>query len=146
MPCLGAAAFTPAAREAMREVQGRLVDLTMLDAVLGRAWDHHLRNRLDSAQGRFEVTFSKSLYTVERLHNLGLNERQIWLIHWLKEHLSTTNKAYREHWKLSDETAWQDLNELVQMGLLVRSGLRRSAAYALRKLASWLAKTWRFWR
>lgn len=85
-----------------------------------------------SASGRFEVTFSKDRYTGDALQAFGLNERQTWLVQWLKEHTSITNKAYREHWKLSDESARQDLNDLVQKGLLVRTGSGRSTVYLLR--------------
>lgn len=87
-----------------------------------------------SEKGRFEIIFSKDPYTEERLREIGLNERQVKAVLWVKEHGRITNKEYRELSGLSDEGARKDLRALVGKGVLQLEGKGRSAHYVLRKV------------
>ena len=49
----------------------------------------------------------------EYLHNLGLNERQIKAVMYVKEKGKITNKKYQEEFAVSKATATRDLTELV---------------------------------
>ncbi|MFW0858876.1 MAG: RNA-binding domain-containing protein [Dehalococcoidia bacterium] len=82
----------------------------------------------------FRVIFRKDIYIEEYLRELGLNERQIKAVRYVKEKGRITNKEYRELTGLSDEGARIDLSELVEKGLLKTKGKGRSAHYVLEKL------------
>ena len=86
------------------------------------------RNR----QGGFLVTFAKDPYTPGRLQAIGLNERQIKAVLYVKEHGRITNREYRELTAISDEGARLDLKRLVEKGILEVRGKGRSAHYVLR--------------
>jgi len=82
--------------------------------------------------GGFSVIFRKDVYTEEYLRNLGLNERQIKAVMYVKERGKITNKEYREITGLSDEGARIDVNELVKKGVLLSKGKGRNAHYVLK--------------
>ena len=84
-------------------------------------------------QRGFQVEFSKDIYTEEYLHSLGLNERQIKAIVFLKEKRKISNKVYREMTGLSDEAARKDLNELIKKNILDSKGKGRSTHYMLKQ-------------
>ncbi len=85
-------------------------------------------------QGGFLVTFSKDPYTPERLRALGLNERQIQAVLYVKEHGKITNREFRALTGISDEGARLDLKRLVELGILEPRGKGRSVYYALRRV------------
>ena len=82
--------------------------------------------------GGFSVIFRKDIYTEEYLRNLGLNERQIMAVMYVKEKGKITNKEYREITGLSDEGARININELVEKGVLLSKGRGRSIHYVLK--------------
>lgn len=82
----------------------------------------------------FLVTFRKDIYTEDHLVRLGLNERQIKAVMYVKERGKVTNKEYREMTGLSDEGARIDLNELVEKGILLSKGKGRNAHYVLKRI------------
>lgn len=82
--------------------------------------------------GGFSVYFRKDIYTEENLRKMGLNERQINAVMYVKEKGKITNKEYREMTGLSDEGARIDMSELVEKGVLLPKGRGRSAHYVLR--------------
>lgn len=75
-----------------------------------------------SASGRFEVTFTKSLYTVNRVLPAGLNERQTETLQWVLEHSRIRNSDYRSLFQVSARTASRELAVLVQQGVLEQIG------------------------
>lgn len=85
-------------------------------------------------QGGFLVTFSKDSYTPERLRAMGLNERQIQAVLYVKEHGKLTNREFRALTGISDEGARLDLKRLVELGILEPHGKGRSVYYALRRV------------
>lgn len=84
--------------------------------------------------GGFLVIFNKDIYTEEYLRGLGLNERQIKAVMYVKERGRITNKEYRELMGLSDEGARIDFIELVEKGVFQPKGSGRSAHYVLKRL------------
>jgi ATP-dependent DNA helicase RecG len=62
---------------------------------------------------------------------LGLNERQARVLAILAERGRITNREYRELFSVSNATAYADLTELVEKGLIKRAGVGRGAFYRL---------------
>jgi ATP-dependent DNA helicase RecG len=65
----------------------------------------------------FSVTFSKDIYTSERLKTLGFSERQVKAVLYAKEHGAITNKMYRELTDVKDRTALRDLKDLIDRNI-----------------------------
>ncbi|HMN18664.1 MAG TPA: ATP-binding protein [Ignavibacteriaceae bacterium] len=70
--------------------------------------------------GGFTVTIFKDVLTEEQLIKLGINERQIKAVLYLKEHKNITNRKYQELYKVSKATATRDLTELVDTFKLLK--------------------------
>jgi len=83
-------------------------------------------------QGGFLVTFAKDPYTPERLRALGLNERQIQAVLYVRERGSITNKEYQQLTGVSKRTASGELSELVGKGILIKTGGQRGRGTAYR--------------
>lgn len=69
------------------------------------------------------VTFRKDILTKEYLEGLGLNERQIKAVEFVKEKRKITNKQYREMFSITDRTALRDLNSLCEKNIFQRIGI-----------------------
>ena len=84
-------------------------------------------------QSGFLVEFRKDIYTEEYLRKLGLNERQINAVAYVKEKGKITNKVYKELIKdISRITATRDLTNLVGKGILKMVGIgKRQVHYIL---------------
>jgi ATP-dependent DNA helicase RecG len=81
--------------------------------------------------GDFVVTFRKYTITDEILNEL--NERQQKAIKYLLKHKKITNREYREiNLDISDRTALNDLNELVQKNVITAKGEKKHRYYILR--------------
>ncbi|QDA30606.1 DeoR family transcriptional regulator [Thermococcus indicus] len=76
--------------------------------------------RFEEVFGGFQVTFYRDVYTEDHLRNLGLNDRQIRAVLYVKEKGSITNKEYQELFKVSRQTATRDLGSLVKLGIFER--------------------------
>lgn len=85
-----------------------------------------------SEKGRFEVIFYKDPYTEERLREMGLNERQVKAVLWVKERGEIANKEYQEMCRVSSRTASRDLADLVDRGIFEQLGTTgRATSYVL---------------
>ena len=72
------------------------------------------------------------IYTVENLLKVGLNERQIKAVMYVKEKRKITNKDYQNEFLVSRQTASRDLTELTDKGLFALKGTgKRDAHYTL---------------
>jgi ATP-dependent DNA helicase RecG len=83
--------------------------------------------------GRFRVILRQGPAIKARLRELGLNDRQLQLISYVREHGKITNRAYRELTGLSDEAARKEIAGLLGLGILEQVGGGRSTAYVLKK-------------
>ncbi len=73
----------------------------------------------------FRLTFLKDPYTLERLREMGLNERQVEAVLYVKERGNISNKEYCELTGVSKRTASDELSDLVQKGILNKIGGQR---------------------
>jgi ATP-dependent DNA helicase RecG len=87
-------------------------------------------------ENRFTITFLKNPYTPDRLAAQGFTERQITILRYVLEHGKITNREYREQTGVSDESARQELNELVQAGMLIIQGKGRGVHYVLARVGN----------
>lgn len=79
--------------------------------------------------GGFSVYFRKDIYTEEYLRKLGLNERQVRAVIYMKEKGKITNREYQEINGCHRNTATQDLSDLVEKGILKESGKKGAGSY-----------------
>ena len=74
------------------------------------------------------VTLYKDRYTQEELIKLGLNERQIKAIIYVKKAGRITNMKYQELCNISKSTATRDINELERKSIFKNKGTKGSSA------------------
>ncbi len=83
----------------------------------------------------FRAVFRKEVLTEEYLRSLGLNERQVAAVKYIREHGNITNREHRSLNTVSRQTATNDLRVLEQKGLVQRVGKAgRGIAYELTRL------------
>jgi ATP-dependent DNA helicase RecG len=82
----------------------------------------------------FSVYFYKDIYTEENLQKMGLNERQIKAILYIKEKGNITNTQYRDISGTSERTASRDLSEMVMKNIFEQVGKTgKGTGYILRR-------------
>jgi ATP-dependent DNA helicase RecG len=81
------------------------------------------------SQGESEIVEFKASFN----QALGLSNRQLQLIAFIRQHGKITNRDYRELAGLSDETARKEIQQLRDHGVLETVGKGRSTAYVLRR-------------
>jgi ATP-dependent DNA helicase RecG len=81
------------------------------------------------SQGALWLTFRKDILTEEYLRTLGLNERQIKAMLYVKEKARITNLEYQRLCQISKRTASDELGALEAKGLLERVGTRGKGTY-----------------
>jgi ATP-dependent DNA helicase RecG len=79
--------------------------------------------------GGLWVTFRKDILTEEHLRSLGLNERQVRVVLYVKEKRRITNAEYQQLCTVSKRTASDGLSELEAKGLLERVGTTGKGTY-----------------
>ena len=79
--------------------------------------------------GGFSVVFWKDIYNEEYLRKLGLSERQIKAVLYVKENGKITNREYQKINNCSRNTASNDLKKLVLKGVLKESGKKGAGSY-----------------
>lgn len=83
-------------------------------------------------QGGFLVTLFKDNLTEIQLAKLGLNDRQLKAVNFVKEKGKITNKEYQELNKTSDRTALRDLENLTEVNVFVKDGEKKGTSYKLK--------------
>jgi ATP-dependent DNA helicase RecG len=78
--------------------------------------------------GGMLVEIFKNRYAAENLKKLGLNERQLMAVAYVKENGSITNSKYQTICGVSKSTATRDIKELEDKGVLVNQGTKGSSA------------------
>lgn len=86
--------------------------------------------------GGFSITLYKDNITPEKLTKLGLNDRQIKAVLFVKENGRITNKEYQILNSTGDRTALRDLENIIYQGVLKRVGDKKGAYYELPTLYS----------
>lgn len=83
-----------------------------------------------------QVTSEVDIYTEEYLYRLGLNDRQVKAVVYVKEKGMITNKEYQDITGISRQMATIDLNELTDKNVFQRIGtIGRGVAYKMTKIA-----------
>ena len=82
--------------------------------------------------GGFSVTLFKNRLTKEQLAKIELNERQIDAILFYREKGEITSSEYAERYKITDRTARNDLNELVEKEFLLKKGNYKTTKFYFR--------------
>jgi len=77
----------------------------------------------------FSAIFRKDIYTEEYLRNLGLNERQINAVMFVKKEGKITNRKYQDLFKVSRQTASRELSHLAQKGIFKQVGVTGKGTY-----------------
>jgi ATP-dependent DNA helicase RecG len=77
----------------------------------------------------FWVEFRKDIYNIEYFKSLGLNERQIQAMKYVKENGKITNRGYQTNYNVARNTATRDLAELVEKGLLKSSKSKGAGSF-----------------
>lgn len=91
--------------------------------------------------GGFSVRFYKDVYTEENLMKMGLNERQIKAVMYVKKTGKITNKEYQELNLVSKPSATRDLQALVELGLLEQQGTTGKGTFYVLVKGSQTAQT-----
>lgn len=79
---------------------------------------------LKEEQGGFLTKIYKDIYTNDYLEKLGLNDRQIKVVLYTKEKGSVNNSLYQKLNDVGKTTATEELQELVQKGILLQTGTK----------------------
>jgi len=86
---------------------------------------------MQEQDGGFIITLFKNNLTEEQLIKLGLNDRQLKAVFFVKEKGSITNSAYQLLNKTSDRTALRDLETLTELNVLIKEGEKKGTCYKL---------------
>jgi len=132
-------------REHTSKPRNRLIAMTFYYAGLIERWGTGTKRMMDLCKkrglpepefreefGGFSVIFWKDIYNEQYLRKIGLNERQIKAILYVKESGRITNREYQKIAETTDRTALRDLNRLCDLGILQRIGsMGRKTEYIL---------------
>lgn len=84
-------------------------------------------------QGGFLVTLFKDNLTEDQLAKLGLNDRQLKAVQYIKDKAEITNSIYQEINNIGKTTATEDLQLMVELGVIIRKGnIGRGTKYVLK--------------
>jgi len=79
----------------------------------------------------FWTVFRKDIYNKEDLSKLGLNERQLKAVLYVRENGKITNKEYQELNNTIDRTALRDIEELMNKDIFKREGDGKNTHYRI---------------
>jgi ATP-dependent DNA helicase RecG len=86
---------------------------------------------IEEIAGGIQITFLKDIFSEEYLKHLGLNERQIEAVEYVKKNGTITNSEYQRLCKVSERTALRDLEELSSTGIFKKKGEKKGTYYEL---------------
>jgi len=81
----------------------------------------------------FSLYMRKEYYTKERLKEIGLNDRQIKAVMYVKENGKITNKEYQELNNIKKRQTSEDLAVLENKGILEKIGTTGKGTYYILK-------------
>lgn len=78
------------------------------------------------------IEFRKDIYNTEYLNNLKLNERQLDALIYFKSKREIVTSNYVKKYTVNERTARRDLIELVEKGILIKQGDKKTTKYHYR--------------
>jgi ATP-dependent DNA helicase RecG len=87
---------------------------------------------MNEQDGGFIITLFKNTLSDEQLLKLGLNERQLKAVIFVREKGKITNKEYQDINETSDRTALRDLDYLTELNIFIKVGEKKGTFYKLR--------------
>ncbi len=79
----------------------------------------------------FRVILPRDVFTIDALTKMGLNDRHIKAVKYVKEKGRITNREYRQLNNISDECARRDLDILLKKKIFKTQGSGRSLSYII---------------
>lgn len=95
------------------------------------AKDRGMRLKFGQDGGVFMVRFIKATQVASRPDDVQISARQEKALRYLAEHGTITRREYRNLFHVSERQSLRDLTEMMERGLLVRSGKGRATHYRL---------------
>jgi len=86
---------------------------------------------IQETDGGILVSIYKDRLSLEQLKLLNLNDRQIKAVMFLKDNAKITNSDYQSLCDVSERTALRDLDNLVTIKILQKSGVKKGSQYKL---------------
>lgn len=86
---------------------------------------------LKEEQGGFLSKIFKDRFTEDQLKKMGLNERQIKAVEYVKKNGKITNSDYQKLGEVSERTALRDLDDLSAKNVLQKKGEKKGTYYEL---------------
>jgi ATP-dependent DNA helicase RecG len=86
---------------------------------------------ITALDGGILVTLFKGKYSAEQLKSLGLSERQIAAVEFVKVNGKITNYELQQLLNLSERTILRELDDLVSSNILIRKGEKKGTFYEL---------------
>ncbi len=81
----------------------------------------------------FRTILARDIFTESMLEKLGLNERQLKAVTYVKEKGRITNKEYQHLNNVSNKTAYIDLSDIVKRDIFTVEGIGRNISYIIKK-------------
>ncbi|MBB5647663.1 ATP-binding protein [Pedobacter cryoconitis] len=101
----------------------------MIDALKGDGLPEPI---FEENSGGFQVTFLKESYSKEYLNQIGLNERQIKAVEYLRDAQELTNAKYQEINNIGKSISAVELQELIDKGVVNKIGKGKLTKYSLK--------------
>jgi len=101
----------------------------MIDALKGDGLPEPI---FEENSGGFQVTFLKESYSKEYLNQIGLNERQIKAVAYLRDAQEITNAKYQEINNIGKSISAVELQELIDKGIINKIGKGKLTKYSLK--------------
>ncbi|WP_216848961.1 ATP-binding protein [Pedobacter sp. L105] len=101
----------------------------MIDAFKGDGLPEPI---FEENSGGFQVTFLKDSYSQDFLNQIGLNERQIKAVTYLKDVREFTNAKYQEINNIGKSISAIELQELIDKGIINKIGKGKLTKYSLK--------------
>jgi ATP-dependent DNA helicase RecG len=79
--------------------------------------------------GGFIIKLFKDRFSKEQLQQLGLNDRQIKAVLYVKEKGKITNSEYQKINEISERTSSREISELVKANILEQAGSFGAGSY-----------------
>jgi ATP-dependent DNA helicase RecG len=86
---------------------------------------------LEEDGGGFMVKLFKDRFTEEQLQKLGLNDRQIKAVLYVKEKGKITNSEYQTINNVTEQTALRDIKALIENAVFIKTGTNKDAKYEI---------------